>query len=156
MAQKEKIQYVRYYAVGTEAHKLERQPERKKEPKPIAPPIPVQRITVSFDPVAVVGTVVALAMLVCMLVGFWQVNEARNQVLQMEGQLSALKAENAQLQIEYDNGYDLDQVRIAAGSIGLVPREEVRHITVTVPEPVVEEEPTWWEEIVSDLQELFA
>lgn len=155
MAQKEKIEYIRYYAVGTAAHKVERQPEKKVK-KTIVPEAPMERITVAFDPVAVMGTLVAAVMLVCVIVGFCQVNAANDQVQAMETYISGLNAQNARLAEEYVRGYDLEEVRIAASSMGLIPMEEARHITITIPEVVEEPEPTWWEELISDFQELFA
>lgn len=155
MTRQSDVRYVNFYTSGTAA----RQVERKSEKKPVKQTVaaaPVRRIPIPFDPVAVFGTTVALVMLVCMLVGLAQVNTANEQVQAMEHYVTQLEAENARLQSEYAEGYDLDEIRIAANSMGLVPVEQVRHITITIPEEEAVEQPTWWEQLLLDFQELFA
>ena len=61
MAQKDEIQYVRYYAYGSAATKLE-EPERRRRERP-APKPKAERIPIPFDPVAVFGTAVAVLLI---------------------------------------------------------------------------------------------
>ena len=70
--------------------------------------------------------------------------------------MAQLEAENTYLQRQYSSSYDLNEIRLAAESMGLVPIEQVEHITVAVPE-IVEEEPiSWWEGILLEIKALFA
>lgn len=155
MARKNEMLYVRYYTVGNAAKQPELKPKKELEEQNIAL-VPVKRIPIPFDPIAVFGTLVALVMIVCVLTGFAQVNYVNRQVRDMEVYISGLRAENDILQAEYEHGYDLEEVRVAAATLGMIPRSEAQHITITVPERVEEPEPTWWEELVRDFRDLFA
>lgn len=154
MARRKDIQYVRFYTAGTAAPRVERREEQQVINHPAAKP--AKRIPLAFDPVAVIGTAVAVVMLLCVLVGFAQNNHAASQVQEMETYISGLKAQNSILQAEYEHGYDLNEVRVTATSLGMIPRAEAQHITVPTPTPVEEETTTWWEEFVADFMALFA
>lgn len=154
MAQKEKIQYIRYYAAGSAARKLERQPQIHEHAAPVQ--VPQKRIPIVIDPVAVIGTVVALALLVCMLVGVAQLNAVNEQVLEMQQTIASLEAEQKQLRSEYEAGYDLEEIRAQAAAMGMVDSTQVEHITITLPEEEVPETMTWWETIVEEILGLFA
>ncbi len=155
MARKPEIQYVRYYSVGTAAKVLERQPVAPK-PKVQVKKAPVHRIVVSFDPIAVIGTMVAVVMLVCMLAGIVHLAKVNDEIAAMESYVSTLQSQNTRLQAQYRESFDLQTVKTTAESMGLVPKDQVRHITVRIPEPVVEKEPSWWESVVTNFKELFA
>lgn len=146
MARKDEIQYVRYYATGSAAHKIEQEPERRRRARPVPEPR-AKRIPIPFDPVAIFGTAVAVVMILCVFIGFAQVNHVNHEISAMENYVGTLKNENYALQKTYDNGYDLADVQNAAEAIGLVPIDQVQHITVHIPEPEVVEELPWWEEM---------
>ncbi len=155
MAHKPEIQYVRYYSAGSAAKALRSQPVQP-EPLPKQVKIPEKRILVPFDSISVFGTAVALVMLVCMLVGIFQLTDTNREIARTQSTISALKAENTRLQLEYQESYDLDTVKTAAASMGMIPKEQARRITIKIPEPVVEEKTTWWESFVMDFMGLFA
>ena len=155
MARKDEIQYVRYYAVGSAARKLEQEPRRVKaqpeaKPKPKAEPIPIP-----FDAVAVFGTALAVVMLIFVLVGFGRVNRLNEQISAMETHYASLKAENYAFRKTYDARVDLTDVRAAAEAMGLVPVEQVRHITVHIPQPEVPVELPWWQEMWNEWVAMF-
>ena len=50
----------------------------------------------------------------------------------MEQQVAELRAENAALQAEYESGYDLADVERTALALGMVPKEQVEHVTLYV------------------------
>lgn len=154
MARKEQIQYVRYYAAGTAAHKIQQEPVRRKKAKPA--PIPREEcIAIPFDPVAVFGTAVAVVMIICVLIGFAQVNRVNDDIARMESYMGTLRSEHYGLQKEYDAGYNLAEIQTAAEAMGLVPIEQVRHITIRLPEPEVVEELPWWQELWNGFTALF-
>lgn len=154
MARRDQIQYVRYYAAGTAAHKIEQEPIRRKKAKPV--PVPrEERIAIPFDPVAVFGTAVAVVMIICVLIGFAQVNRVNGDIARMETYMSTLRSERYGLQKEYDAGYNLAEIRTAAEAMGLVPIEQVRHITIQIPEPEVATELPWWQELWNSFTALF-
>lgn len=155
MARKrDEIQYVRYYSVGSAAQKVELLPKKGSLPKPRAKKerLPIIRV----DGLAVLGIVVSVVMLICMLIGFAQVNAADARLRQERAHVAVLQARNENLHEQYEHGYDLNEVRLAAESMGLVPKDQVQHITISVPEPMVEEESTWWESVWEDICSLFA
>lgn len=157
MARRNDIQYVRFYTAGTAAPRV----APKAEPQVVThgPKKAAKRIPIPFDPVSVLGTTVALVMFVCVFVGLWQLSRVNTQVQEMETYISAVKAENSILQAEYRHGYDLEEVRAAAVSMGMIPADQAERITVpaVTPAPAEEAEPTtWWAEFWEDLRMLFA
>lgn len=154
MARKKDIQYVRFYTHGAAAPRVERRQEQQVINHPAQ--TGVKRIPLAFDPIAVIGTTVAVVMLVCVLIGFAQLSHASGQVQEMETYISSLKAENNMLKTEYAHGYNLEEVRVTAISMGMIPMDHTQRITVSLPEEEPEPELSWWEEFWMDLKELFA
>ena len=74
----------------------------------------------------------------------------------MEHYVLQLSAENKALENQYVTGYDLEEIEQTARALGMVSAEEVPAFSVTVEEPQVEEEPTFWEGIGTFLTGLFA
>lgn len=154
---KGEVQYVRYYTAGSAAPKLASRSEKKPKVKYTRTvPKPVRRVRLLIDPFALVGTVIAVVMAVCVLVGFLQVNRANQTVAAMESHIAAVQAENRALAEEFEAGYDMEEVKTVASAMGLVPEDAVRHIRVHVEEPVPQPEPGFWAQLWEDLQELFA
>lgn len=157
MARSNDVQYVRFYSYGSEAQKVELPAKEKK--KIVLPAAQIQQFQqklLKMDALALTGIVVAGILLVCMLVGFAQACHATAQMQEMTVYVANLEAEHERLQAEYEHGYDLAEVRVAAESMGLVPIDEVRHKKVEVPETAVEEELSWWEQWVENFKTLFA
>ena len=69
--------------------------------------------------------------------------------------MQGLQAENTRLTDTYESGYDLALIEQAALGLGMVPRDQVEHITVKMPAPVVEE-PTAWVQLQAFLAGFFA
>ncbi len=155
---KGKVQYVRFYTAGSAAQKLETRVDQKvsraKAPRPAAPQ--VRKAPLVVEPYALIGTVIAVVMVVCVAFGFFEVNRANSRKAAMETYIQTVAAENQALQKQYEQGYDPDTVRITAEAMGLVPVEQVRHIKVSIVEPLAEPEPTFWESLWEDIKELFA
>ena len=154
MAGKYNERYVRYYTFGSAAAKLEDQQRRAALPKYKAPQ---KRSPIAVDPVAFVGCVVAVVLAVLMVVGFIQVAVTQARVHELQTQVAILEQEQKMLQERYDSGYDLDEVRIAAQSMGMVEPEEVTHIRVNVPEQIEQNrQMSWWDSFVLSLRQFFA
>ena len=111
---------------------------------------------VYLDPVAIFGIVTALVMLVAMTVGILQLRSDWKDYRTMSNYVSRLNSEHAELQADYRSQYDLDDIRVKAEALGMVPKSEleVRTVYVTIPEP--EPEMTWLEEMEWFLKGLFA
>ena len=157
MSQKPKIQYVgQFYIHGSEARQLELQ-EKKKQAKSKLPLERLRKIEVVYlDPVAIFGIVTALVMLTVMILGVLQIRDDWKEYRVMSDYVSRLNSENAELQADYRSQYDLEDIRIKAQALGMVPKSdlEVRTVYVTIPQP--EPEMTWLEELQWFLSGLFA
>ena len=157
MSQKPKIQYVgQFYIHGSEARQLELQ-EKKQRAKSKLPLERLRKVEVVYlDPVAIFGIVTALVMLTVMILGVLQIRDDWEEYRVMSNYVSRLNSENAQLQADYRSQYDLEDIRVKAQALGMVPKSEleVRTVYVTIPQP--EPEMTWLEEIQWFLSGLFA
>ena len=154
MARKTTERYVRYYTFGSTAAKLDRREHKAALPQYKTPekrkPIPV-------DPVALVGSAVAVLLAILMLVGFAQVAHTSAQVKKLETQVMTLELEQEQLRQKYESGYDLEEVRAAAESMGMIPVEEAIHVRVELPaESVQIEHLSWWDSMMLSLRRFFA
>ena len=156
MSQKPKIQYVgQFYIHGSEARQLELQEKKKAKSK-----LPLERLrkmeVIYLDPVAIFGIVTALVMLTVMILGVLQIRDDWEEYRVMSNYVSRLNSENAQMQADYRSQYDLEDIRVKAQALGMVPKSdlEVRTVYVTIPQP--EPEMTWLEEVQWFLSSLFA
>ena len=157
MNQKPKIQYVgQFYIHGSEARQLELQ-EKKKHAKSKLPLERLRKVEVIYlDPGAIFGIVTALVLLAVMTVGVLQIRDDWKDYQTMSNYVSRLNSENAELRADYRSQYDLEDIRVKAEALGMVPKSqlEVRTVYVTIPQP--EPERTWLEEIQWFLSGLFA
>lgn len=155
MARKNQVQYVNFYTAGTAAYKYEpvQAPEKKASlPKPRRR----KRIRVYVDPMAIVGACAAMVLMVMMFAGMVKLSRAQQEQAQMAAYVQSLQEENARLEQQYHAGYDPDEIYRIATAMGMIPVEEAEHIQVQVHVPVVEEEPTAWENFCVFLTGLFA
>lgn len=155
MARINEVQYVNFYTAGSAAYKFEPAPVPKKQatlPKPRRR----KKIRIFVDPAAVLGVCAVLVLLVMMIAGLAQLGQVREQEAQMAAYVQSLQQENAQLQAQYEAGYDPEEIREIATAMGMVPAEQAPRIQVQVAAPIVEEEPTAWENFCMFLAGLFA
>ena len=157
MNQKPKIQYVgQFYIHGSEARQLELQ-ERRKQAKSKLPLERLRKVEVVYlDPVAILGIAVALVMLAVMIVGVLQIRDDWAQYRAMSGYVSRLNSKNAELTADYRSQYDLEDIRVKAQALGMVPKSELEVSTVYVTIPRPEPEMSWLEELRWFVEGLFA
>ena len=154
MARKYTERYVRFYTVGSAAAKLETVERKAALPQYKAPQ---KRKPIAVDPVSLLGTAVAVLLAVLMLVGFAQVAHTSAQVRKLETQVMALELEQEQLQQKYEAGYDLNEVRAAAESMGMIPDEDAIRVRVAVPTETMQiETMSWWDSMLLSLRSFFA
>jgi len=155
MARQPDVQYIRFYTEGSAAQKIK--PVQEFQPLEMPRQRRKKRVVVKVDPVAIVGIVVAAVMLCMMVSGIVRVRQAQAQAVQMASYVETLQARNEALAEEYAAGYDLEAVEQMALALGLVPRDQVEQISVSVQVPQqIEEEPTLWERIYTLLTSLMA
>ena len=69
----------------------------------------------------------------------------------------ALELEQEQLQQKYEAGYDLNEVRAAAESMGMIPAEDAIRVRVAVPTETMQiETMSWWDSMLLSLRSFFA
>ena len=154
MARQFDVQYISAYTDGSAARKLELpKPRKSTRRKPSARRS--KKIVLYVDPLAILGILVAGIMMIALTVGVCKLVDARQEMLAMDSYVQTLRQENAQLQEEYEAGYDLEDVRQTALALGMVPAEQAQHVQVQVqiPQP---EQPSGWEQIRTFLAGLFA
>ncbi len=153
MARRNDIQYVRYYTFGAAAQKLDTQERKATLPKYK----PEKRIPVPVDPVSILGSAVAIVLAVLMLVGLIQVHYTNYQVKMAEAEVITQERIHERLSEEYAASYDLDEVRVAAESMGMIPAEQALRVSVPVETPVQEPvQVSWWDSLLASLHQLFA
>ena len=157
MARQPDIQYVRFYTAGSAARKLEVVSEPQKKVQLPKPKVRRQRSQViRIDPIALCAVAVALFMFAAMVAGVVELAAVSIRADKMESYAAQLQSENTQLRETYESGYDLEEVREKALAMGMVPADQVEHITVRVETKQPEPEPTFWEELGRITGELFA
>ena len=149
MASKQTERYVRYYTFGSAAEKLEHQQIRPALPK-MKPE--KKRKPIAVDPVAAFGCAVAFLLAVLMVVGMFRLHNINTQI-----RITALEKEQRMLQERYEEGFDLDEIRAAAASMGMIPAEEAARVQVEVPAAGVEiPRLSWWDSLLANLRQIFA
>lgn len=156
MEKKKDVRYINTYVSGTSAYWLE--PAPKKAPVKL----PKQRkrkknlLYLHLDPLAAIGVVTALVMLVMMVVGHGKLQTARNEAAVMESYVATLQQENADLEDTYASGYDLEEIERIALAMGMVPAEQAPTLQVEVTVPQEPESVSLWESVCNFLTGLFA
>lgn len=154
MARKYTERYVRFYTVGSAAAKLDTVERKAALPQYKTPE---KRKPIAVDPIALVGSAVAILLAVLMIVGFAQVAHTSARVHELQTQVMTLELEQEQLRQKYENGYDLEEVRAAAESMGMIPVEDAVHVRVEMPaESVRIETLSWWDSMLLSLRQFFA
>ncbi len=154
MAKHPDVQYIRFYTDGSAAKKV----------APVAPLHTIRlpqiklrkKIVLHIDPVAICGIIMAAVMLVLMTVGAVQLQNARKELETMSSYVDVLQQENATLQTTLSNGYNVAEIERTALALGLVPKEQVKHVTIELPAVEQEETPNSWEQFYTFLTGLFA
>ena len=130
MARYPTVQYVSLYTEGSAARKLNLNiPVRKK---PCAKVKKNKRVTVYVDPVAFLGIVTAVVMLVVMAVSFIQLRGVQQETAAMSSYVQRLRAENKALRAEFEEGYDIETISHTAQALGMVTKDQVRHVALQV------------------------
>jgi len=155
MAQRIDVQYVQFYTGGNAAPKITPAKPVREMPLPRVKKHKVHRIYV--DPVATLGVMVAVCMLVMMAVGVFRLQKVRQQNEVLLEHIQELEKKNEELQIEYAAGYTLGEIQQAALELGMVPKEEVPAIPIQVQLPQPQEEPgNLWQRVGTFIAELFS
>ena len=158
MARQPDIQYIQFYNHGSTARKLAPRPQygKQKYQLPEQRPVVEQMKRSVLDPLSLCAIAVAGFMLVTMLIGMVRVGELTSRRQELETYISELQQQRADLQMVYENSYDLTQVEQRARQMGLVSSEEVPHIEMGKLNPQPQQDPGFAEKMTNLFDELFA
>ena len=154
MARKPNVRYISFYTEGSAARKLEPVVPVRVANKPA--PRKVKRIVIRLDPVAVMGILVAAAMIICMFVGLADLQAAREETAVMEQQVTELTLRQAELSRKYRDGYEPEVIRQQALEMGMIPAEEAPHLQIPAYAPAKTEETGGCDSFWTVLTDLFA
>jgi hypothetical protein len=157
MARKPDIEYInKFYVHGSEAKVMEFKTSQTTPKTTLPKPIQEKKLSIMVDPVALLGLVVAVTMLIVMAVGLVDYRAACLENQAMESYVSELRNDNILLRHTYRNSFDADTVRETALALGMIPASEARTVTVRSVVPVQEPQWTWWENLKWQMRMLFA
>ena len=154
MARQLDVQYVRFYTDGSAARKVATVEPLKQMSLPKAKK--QKRRVLHIDPIATMGIVVSVLMMVLMVVGVSQLRTAQQRADTMQTYVNYLESENASLCATYESSYDLQKVEETAVALGMVSKDQAQRVTIRVPEQEIEQQPDAWTRFYTFLTGLFA
>ena len=156
MAYKPEIQYIQFYVDGSAAKQLDSLASVENDPKPAKKKrIHLKRIYI--DPVAIIGIVVSVMLLITMSVGVFQLKQANEQAKAMQICVAQLRLDNRQLQEDYEETINLDKVHQQAMALGMIPASQAKVSAIVLPAMEAVEPPvTLWQQVTTFLASLFA
>ena len=155
MAMQPEVRYINAYVSGNIALQPEKMPQKKSSTR-LPKARKQQKWLIQVDMVAVGGILAAFALSIMLIVGLVQMNQAQREARIYKEYAMSLKQDNAQMRDTYASQYNLDEVRDIAITMGMVPVEQVEHMTMQVVTPEVVEEPTAWESFWTFFLGMFA
>ena len=156
MAQRIDVQYIRFYTQGSAAKQV--MPAAKQQTG-ILPRVQKKKVRrVYVDPVATLGALVAVCMLIAMVVGIVQLKAEQQRTAEMTAYVEQLQAKNAAHHAQYEEECDLEEVERTALALGMIPSEQAARTSIQVEFPVAEDTATMsiWQRIGTFLTGLFA
>ena len=155
MAMQPEVRYINAYVSGTAAPQPVKKPQ--KRPAVYLPKVKKQqKWLIPVDMVAVGGIFAAVVLSIMLIVGLVQMNQAQREARIYKEYALSLQQENKALEDTYTASYDLEEVRDIALAMGMVPVEQVEHMTMQVVTPEVVQEPTAWESFWAFFLGMFA
>lgn len=154
MAQRIDVQYIQFYTHGNAAPRVvpAAPVETMKLPQPQKRK--VRRIYV--DPVAILGIIVAVCMLVMMAAGVSRLQKEQRETVVLEQYVELLQQENEKLEMQYIAERDLQEVEKTALALGMIPKEQAKQISIQVQLPEPPEQVSLWKQIGTFLTGFFA
>ena len=159
------------YEYTTSPRKIEPEIRRKKQQKrkelKVVKDLPRQEVKISKEQkrkqVKLTMLVIAIfALLLTISYRNSQINEKFSEMQNLKKELSSLEKENEQLQINIENGLNLNNIeKLAKEKLGMQKLTNKQTLYVTLPKKdyvesasekvVIEEEKTWWEKIADKI-----
>lgn len=155
MAMQPEVRYINAYVSGNVAVQPEKMPQKQSSAR-LPKARKQQKWLIQVDLVAIGGIMAAFVLSIMLIVGLVQMNQAKHEARVYKEYAMSLKQDNAQMHDTYASEYDLSEVRDIALNMGMVPVEQVEHVTMQVVTPEVVQEPTAWESFWAFFLGMFA
>ena len=154
------IQYIRHDYTSSNAAR-----KRAVKKKPARTPLdwlrprtlePGEKVTVKVEVLPILTTLAAATLLVVMVMSLFHLSQAHQEKVALQEYVYDLRNEQARLEKMYYEGFNLDEIRVQALALGMIPAAEadVLQISGEVPEPP--ESPGFWQRVQDVFCELFA
>ena len=155
MAMQPEVRYINAYVSGNVAVQPEKMPQKQSSAR-LPKARKQQKWVIPVDMVALGGICAAAVLCVMLIVGLVQMNQAKHDAKVYREYATSLKLDNTKMRDTYASEYDLNEVRDIALNMGMVPVEQVEHVTMQVVTPEVVQEPTAWESFWAFFLGMFA
>lgn len=156
MARKSGTEYISLYTEGSAARNVVFTQPRKKSRTKLPKARKERSLIIRVDPLALCGIVVACVMMILMTVGCVQLYNAHVRNQQAEQYVLSLQKENSKLQMQYESGYDLDEIRNMALAMGMVPEQNRNRVPIQMELQQPPQELTLWQSVCAFFTGLFA
>ena len=158
MTRQHDIRYINSYVSGNVAYQMETRPEKPKKAARLPKPRKQQVTVIRVEPIALLGVVTAMVLVVMMAVGYFQLLQAQKDAVAMQNYVQMLQQQNQELKDTYKAGYDLEEIEKTALAMGMVPKDQVTHIQVPLAVMPTQQQDTYtvWEQFWIFLTGLFA
>ena len=155
MAQRVSINYVQFYTQGSAAKQVAPAISVHTGALPQVKKRKVRRVVI--DPVAIMGSLVAVCMAITVLIGWSNLQAEQKKTQTMIAYVAQLQQENEALHTQYDAECDLEKIEQTALALGMIPREDAARIEITVELPPQQQEAvSIWQQIGTFLTGLYA
>ena len=134
------VQYIRYYYSDGSGARVAEKAILPKKKKAVLPK-PKQQPVLHIGPLAIVGLMMCVVMLVLMAVGMNRLEEIQNEAVRLENYVDQLTMENGKLHRQYEEGYDLAEIEYLAHGMGMIPLEQASHVRIYLPAEEPEQAP---------------
>ena len=155
MAMQPEVRYINAYVSGNVAVQPEKMPQKQSSSR-LPKARKQQKWLIQVDLVAIGGIMAALVLSIMLVTGLVQMNQAKHEAKVYREYATSLKLDNTKMRDTYASEYDLNEVRDIALNMGMVPVEQVEHVTMQVVTPEVVQEPTAWESFWAFFLGMFA
>lgn len=155
MAMQPEVRYINAYVSGTAVPQQSKIPQKKSSVR-LPKAKKQQKWLIPVDVVALGGILTAFVLGIMMIVSLVQMSRAQQEAETMRQYALSLRQENLVMRDTYTAKYDLNEVQQIAQAMGMVPVEQVEHVQIHLEAPVVEEQPTAWENFWAFVVGMFA
>ena len=158
MARNADIQYIRH-DYTRKAHPQKQPTKKRKFQNPFFRLRMLQdgeNLIIKVEALPLLTILAAIGLSALMVVNLFHFSQAHQEKVALQEYIYDLRNEQVRLEKIYYEGFDLDEIRVQALALGMIPAEEAEVLPISgeVPEPSVD--PTLRERIEEIFRELFA